>query len=282
MAPLHSRVSMALAIAASTAVALTGCSNHTSVRATADAAPASGVDVTAVRQVVDSVKKAPTFSPPGPAFDASKVRGKTMVNVTLNSTVPFNEIVDTAMGEAAKAAGVNIVQYTTRASPRSGTRASRARSPRTRPIVLEGSPDPKLLGPQIAAAKAAGIPVISTHLYDESFTSRTRRSGPARHRRLRRRADHYRAGTLMADYAIVNSGGRVNVYFVTSNEVQPAAGIAKAFEDELAALRCPDTCKAEVVQHPDPTGLTKAPPQVQTALPSRTRPSTTSSPCSTE
>ena len=69
----------------------------------------------------------------------------------------------------------------------------------------------------------------------------------------------------MADYAIVNSGGHVNAYFVTSNEVQPAAGIAKAFKDELAA-RCPDTCKAEVVNIPISDWATKVPTQVQTAL----------------
>ena len=54
----------------------------------------------------------PTFSPPGPAFDASKAKGKTIVNVSLNSTVPFNQIVDAAMGEAGKDAGVKVVQFT--------------------------------------------------------------------------------------------------------------------------------------------------------------------------
>ena len=33
-------------------------------------------------------------------------------------------------------------------------------------IILDTSPDPRQLQPQIAAAKAAGIPVLVTHFYD--------------------------------------------------------------------------------------------------------------------
>ena len=264
MAPLHSRVSMTLAIAASTAVALTGCSKATSVSATADAAPASGVDVTAVRQVVDSVKKAPTFTAPGPAFDVSKVRGKTILNVSLNSTVPFNQIVDKAMGEAAKAAGVRLIQYTNQGQPAQWIQGIQSGiAQKVDLIVLEGSPDPQLLGPQIKAARDAGIPVISTHLYDASFASGAAKLNPNVTTFVP--ANHYRAGTLMADYAIAHSGGKVNAFFVASNEVQPSAGIAKAFSDELAK-RCPSTCKAKVSNIPIADWATKVPTAVQTAL----------------
>ena len=265
MAPVHSRVSIALAIAASTAVVLTGCSKATSVSATSDAVPASGVDVTAVRQVVDSVKKAPTFTAPGPAFDVAKVRGKTILNVSLNSTVPFNQIVDKAMGDAAKAAGVRLIQYTNQGQPTQvefqGIQSGIAQ--KVDLIVLEGSPDPQLLGPQIKAARDAGIPVISTHLYDASFASGAAKLNP--HVTTFVPANHYRAGTLMADYAIAHSGGKVNAFFVASNEVQPSAGIAKAFSDELAK-RCPSTCKAKVSNIPIADWATKVPTAVQTAL----------------
>ena len=128
------------------------------------------------------------------------------MNISLNSTVPFNQIVDASMGEAAKAAGVNLVQFTNQGQVSQWQQGMEsAISQKADAIVLEGSPDPKLLGPQIAAAKAAGIPVISTHLYDESYIEDAKKDQPDIAAFVD--AHHYRAGTLMADYAIVDSGG---------------------------------------------------------------------------
>ena len=220
-----------LAVAAVTLFALTACSEGTSPGSSANGDDPA-IDTSAVQKVVDEAMAEPTFAPPGPKFDASKAAGKTVVNISLNSTVPFNQIVDKSMEEAAAAAGVNLIQFTNQGQVSQWQQGMEsAVSQKADAIVLEGSPDPKLLGPQIAAAKAAGIPVISTHLYDESYIEEAKKDLPGIAAFVD--AHHYRAGTLMADYAIVNSGGRVNAYFVTSNEVQPAAGIASAFEDEL-------------------------------------------------
>lgn len=253
---------LTVSIAAMSALGLVGCSEGASPTASSDEGAA--VDTSAVKAEIDKAKALPTFTAPGPAFDASKAKGKTIVNVSLNSTVPFNQIVDASMEEAGKAAGVKVVQFTNQGQVSQwiqGVQSGIAQ--KADAIVLEGSPDPKLLGPQLAAAKAAGIPVISTHLYDESYVETAKKEQPNIAAFVD--AHHYRAGTLMADYAIANSGGRVNAYFVTSNEVQPAAGIASAFKDELAK-RCPDTCKAEVVNIPISDWATKVPTQVQTAL----------------
>jgi ribose transport system substrate-binding protein len=246
------------------ALGLAGCSEGTSPTSANANGAGAAVDTSAAKAEIDKAKALPSFTAPGPTFDASKAKGKTIVNVSLNSTVPFNQIVDAAMGEAGKEAGVKVVQFTNQGQVSQwiqGVQSGIAQ--KADAIVLEGSPDPKLLGPQLAAAKAAGIPVISTHLYDESYVETAKKDQPNIAAFVD--AHHYRAGTLMADYAIVNSGGHVNAYFVTSNEVQPAAGIAKAFKDELAA-KCPSTCKAQVVNIPISDWATKVPTQVQTAL----------------
>ncbi|GAA2163786.1 sugar ABC transporter substrate-binding protein [Pedococcus bigeumensis] len=246
------------------ALGLAGCSEGTSPTGANANGSGAAVDTSAAKAEIEKAKALPSFTAPGPAFDASKAKGKTIVNVSLNSTVPFNQIVDAAMGEAGKEAGVKVVQFTNQGQVSQwiqGVQSGIAQ--KADAIVLEGSPDPKLLGPQLAAAKAAGIPVISTHLYDESYVETAKKEQPNVAAFVD--AHHYRAGTLLADYAIVHTGGRVNAYFVTSNEVQPAAGIAKAFKDELAA-KCPDTCKAQVVNIPISDWATKVPTQVQTAL----------------
>jgi ribose transport system substrate-binding protein len=252
---------ISLSLAALSLMSLAACSEGTTPGAAADG---TKVDTSAAEKVVDEAKAVPSFTPPGPAFDASKASGKTVVNISLNSTVPFNQIVDAAMSEAGEAAGVKVVQYTNQGQTSQWIQGMEsAIAQKADAIVLEGSPDPKLLGPQIAAAKKAGIPVISTHLYDESYVADAKKDQPDITAFVD--AHHYRAGTLMADYAIAHSGGHVNAYFVTSNEVQPAAGIAQAFSDELKA-KCPDTCKAEIVNIPISDWATKVPTQVQTAL----------------
>lgn len=260
---IFSRGRLAVLAAVIVALAVSACSKGGTGTSAANQ-PAMGVDISAVQQVVDAAKKAPAFIPPGPAFDASKARGKKIVNVSLNSTVPFNQIVDQTMGEAAAAAGVQLVQYTNQGQPNQWIQGIQSGiAQKADLIVLEGSPDPKLLGPQIAAAKAAGIPVVSTHLYDQTYAPTALKDLPDLAALVP--ANHYQAGTLMADYAIVHSAGRVNAFFVASNEVQPSAGIAKAFSDELA-LRCPQTCNANVVNIPITDWATKVPTAVQTAL----------------
>ncbi len=261
--PTTGRRQAGAAIALGGLLALTACSKASTIKAeTAVQKPAAAL--TAVRQVIDQVKRVPVFSPPGPAFDASKARGKTIVNISLNSTVPFNQIVDRSMREAATVAGVKLVQYTNQGQPSQwiqGINAAIAQHASL--ITLEGSPDPKLLGPQIAAAHKAGIPVISTHLYDTSYVDTALKALPDVTALVG--ASHYRAGTLMADYAIVDSGARVRALFIASNEVQPSAGIAAAFSSELAR-RCPKTCTATVVNIPINDWATKVPTEVQSAL----------------
>jgi len=261
--PLTGRRKASAIIALGGLLALTACSKASSVWAvTAGQKPAT--DITAVQQVVDQVKQLPAFSPPGPAFDASKARGKTIVNISLNSTVPFNNIVDQSMQDAATAAGVKLIQYTNQGQPSQWIQGiDAAIANHAALITLEGSPDPKLLGPQINAARAAGIPVISTHLYDTSYVDTALKKLPDLTALVG--ASHYRAGTLMADYAIVNSGARVNALFISSNEVQPSAGIASAFSSELTR-RCPKTCRATVVNIPITDWSSKVPTAVQTAL----------------
>jgi len=253
---------LAVSVATVSLMSLAACSEGTAPNAAS--AHDSSVDTSKVDALVKKAQATSSFTAPGPAFDASKAKGKTVVNISLNSTVPFNQIVDASMTEAGKAAGVKVIQYTNQGQTSQWIQGMEsAVAQKADAIVLEGSPDPKLLGPQIAAAKRAGIPVISTHLYDESYIAEAKKSLPDVTAFVD--AHHYKAGTLMADYAIKHSGGHVNAFFVTSNEVQPSAGIAKAFKDELET-QCPDTCKATIVNIPISDWATKVATQVQTAL----------------
>jgi ribose transport system substrate-binding protein len=250
---------------ASTAVAITlvatGCSKSTTA---ASGAAASSVDLSAVESIISKAKATPAFVAPGPAFDASKARGKTIFYIPLNSTLPFDTLMAKGAENAAQVAGAKFVLYSNQGKPSEWIQGmDSAISRRADLIVLAGSPDPKLLGPQIKAARAAGIPVICTHLYDGSYVQTALKELPDLAAIVP--ANHYMGGQLMADYAIKESKGNVDALFVTANEVQPSAGIAKTFVDELDKY-CPKTCKAKVVNIPIPSWAEKVPTTVQTEL----------------
>src|SRR3954447_26301082 len=77
---------------------------------TAGAAP-QAPDLAYVNAQVKQLKAIPRFIPPGPAFDASKARGKTMFLIPLGSQIPFNKVIEASMRRIAKDAGLKYIYY---------------------------------------------------------------------------------------------------------------------------------------------------------------------------
>lgn len=207
----------------------------------------------------------PTFKPPGPAFDASKATGKKVFNIPLLSTDTFNQIVDKASAKAAKAAGIQFVQYNNEGNPTQWVAGmNQAMAQKADLIILEGGPDPAALKPQLAAARKAGIPVISTHRFDaEAVDQELEQYGlaaivPAQH--------YFGSGELTADNAMVQSDCNVNALVLEAADVQPtSAGITQRFKDELAKY-CPDTCKAAAINMPFSDWAQKAAGEMQSKM----------------
>jgi ribose transport system substrate-binding protein len=207
----------------------------------------------------------PKFAPPGPAFDASKAQGKTVFNIPLLSTDTFNQIVDKASAKAAEEAGVKFIEYTNQGEPSQWVAGmNQAISQNADLIILEGGPDPAALGPQLEAAKKAGIPVISTHRFDaDAAAEMLKKYGlagivPAQH--------YLGSGELTADYAMVSSGCNVNALVLEADDVQPtSAGITARFEEELSKS-CPESCKAQAISMPFGDWAQKASGEMQSKL----------------
>ena len=106
---------------------------------------------------------------PGPPFDASKARGKTIFIIPESSSIPFINTIDDSIQKVAKLVGVKTTMYTNQAQPSqwaAGMNQAIAQKPDL--IMLQGAPDPRVLQPQLIAAKKAGIPVLVTHFFEES------------------------------------------------------------------------------------------------------------------
>jgi len=211
--------------------------------------------------VADAVKKyraIPAFVQPGPPIDASKARGKTIFIIPESSSIPFINTIDKSIEKVAKLVGVKTVVYTNQAQPSqwaAGMNQAVAQKPDL--IMLQGAPDPRVLQPQLIAARKAGIPVLVTHFFEESDPSPPNVTALVR-------VQFNQAARLEADYTIADTGGKANVVIVTSNEVPIAKGMLNAMKQEFA--KCGSGCKYTIVNVPIPDWATKIQTEVQSAL----------------
>ena len=176
----------------------------------------------------------PVFTPPGPAFNASALRGKSIFNIPATSTVPFVTQIDATMAKVAKKYGIKFTEYTNQGQPSQWVAGmGQAIAQKADLIILSAAIDPALLRPQIAAATKAGIPVLDTHFYD--FTQ----PAPAGVELVR--ADFKQAATLDAYWIMKQTGMKANVLVVTSPELQLSKLVNKTHADVFKKM-CP-ACK---------------------------------------
>jgi ribose transport system substrate-binding protein len=129
--------------------------------------------------------------------------------------------------------------------------------------ILLLAQNPELLGPQIAAAEEAGIPVIVIRTTGEGEPCQADPEG-----------DTYgatcvpgpfeQAGRLEADWVIAESGGDANVLVITASDANSTKSLLTGLEDEFE-MRCPD-CRLSFVDVPIPEWATRLRGEVQSAL----------------
>ena len=175
----------------------------------------------------------------------------------------------------AKKVGMNFTIYPNQGTPSEwvqGMNAALTAKPDI--IVLSTAPDPRTLQPQLEQAKAAGIPVLVTHFYDDSSPVPPACEGCAAGVTALVTAPFNVAGKAAADWIIADSKGNANVLLIGGADVLPSPATLDTISKEFAA-QCP-ACKVTVKNIPVSDWNTKAQSEVQSALDRRTRRSTTS------
>lgn len=225
----------------------------------------SGV-LDAVNERLAEYSGVPQWEDPGPAFDASAARGKTIFRIPLASGDTFHRVNENASEAAAKLVGVKVVNYTTKSGVSDWIAGMDAAvSQKADLILLEGSPDPTLLLPQLERAEAAGIDVVSTHRYDGAVAAEYLKKVPqldaivpSPHR--------LGGGTLSALYAIKYTKCNLNAVMLSATDVTPSNSLMiEAFKEEIAQY-CPDTCKLKVIEQPYGKWATEAQGAFSSAL----------------
>ena len=217
-------------------------------------------DLAAAQALVDEHSKLPSFTPPGPPFDAAAcMKGKKLLTMPVSSANPFTKNIALAMIATAKQIGFQVSEWENQARPTQWVQGmDYAINSKFNAVDLLGGVNPAVLGPQIADAKKAGIEVFTSHLYDTNQTS-----DPAVDLSLA--VPYHEVGALLASWVTVKTHGHVNAVIVGSDEIVPTAPFVQGIKDTLAKVCGPD-CKTVYVNAPVPEWSTKIQPSVQSAL----------------
>lgn len=197
-----------LCLALATGTAACGSSSGSS-----SAAP-SKADLSAVNAQLAKYTPLPVFKAPGPPINARKImHGKTILGIPTISSNPFTTDYEAAESALAKKIGFKFIRWNN-----GGTVAEWANginygiAHHVSLIALDGGSEPKLLGPEIKKAEAAGITVVDTHETDVT-------QGKSPYVNFTIPAPYTLAGQLMADYAIKATNGHVHALIITSTDV---------------------------------------------------------------
>ena len=223
------RIVPALATTAALALALSACSGSS------EASGTTATDTAGVQHAKDQIaafSQDPQFTFAGTPFDMTGIKGKTIFNIPNSSSVPYIEVVDAEAKRLAESYGASWVEYSNQGLPTEHTAGvDQAISQKADLVILAQGVNAELIVPALERAKAAGIPVLSTHTYQNGTALPAALEGLVAGYIT---APFNEAARLMADYAIQETAGDGDIVLVNSSEVPPSNGMVEAMKDELS------------------------------------------------
>jgi len=226
---------------------------------TAASAHAESPEATRAKQQLDAYRGLPKFVSAGPGFDAKKcMADKSILGIPVSSANPFTKNINKAMGDVAKKVGFKFTEWENQGQPSQWVQGMNyAINNKYNLIDLLGGTDPRVLAPQVKAATGAGIKVIASHYSGFEQPAPPGASGVVA-------IDYFKAGQLLADWAIWKTDGKVNALVIVSSEVNSTESMINGIKEEFEK-HC-KSCKYKIVNAPVPEWSTKIQPTVQSAL----------------
>lgn len=260
------------ALALASALAACGSSSSSSSGSSPSSSPSSAsgsAGVTHAKAAIAAAEAIPTFKLKAPSFDIKKIAGKTIFNIPVSSAVTYVSSVDQQAQKIAQKYGAKWVEYTNQGTPSEWTAGiEQAISQHAAAVVLAQGIDVQLIIPAIAKAKAAGVPVLITHDFQNGQQNTTPPTGPGATLNKLTTAfvnvPFWEAGRLDADWAIAQTNGHADVVIFSSPDVPPSTGLANAIVTEFKTY-CP-ACKTQVTNLPLSAWATKIAPETQSAI----------------
>jgi ribose transport system substrate-binding protein len=233
-----------LGLVALCSVSLAACGG--AVGATPAKQAAGTLRLKAADQIVKAAEDPITnWEPAGPAFNASKARGKSIWYISASLSIPFEQYVLQGMKQAAAVVGATVTGFSANSSvTQITTGVQEAITAHANVIFIDGF-IPSAVAPAIALAHSAGIPVVTANSQNPGTMLTGYPTGVV--------ASATHSYTIpakqMAAYVVANSKGKANVIYLSSTDVAEIAAVERnAFLAEMHYL-C-SACKVKVVASP--------------------------------
>lgn len=201
----------------------------------------------------------PQFVEAGPPFDARAcMHGKLILGIPVSSANPFTQNIYQAMGQIARTLGFTFREWANQGQPSQWVQGmDYAVNNKFNLIDLLGGTDPRVLKPQVENATTHGIKVIASHWsgFEQKIPSYVTGAVPIH---------YFKAGELLADWAIWKTDAKVNALVIVSREVYSTQSMIDGLKKVFAA-DCPH-CKFRIINAPVPDWSTKIQPTVRSAL----------------
>lgn len=206
---------------------------------------------------IASISSLPKFVAPGPAFNAGKVmKGKSILSIPTSSANPFTEGIELNMQAIAKQIGFKFQSWTNQGQPSQWVEGvDYAITGKFNLIDMLAGTNPADLLPQIAAARKAGIKVVSTHI--TGMGKWDHQPGVNANMPI----DYEGVGRLLADWVMLQTAGRANVLVLESLEATSTAPEVEGITSEFAKYDPSSTVKVQ--NAPIPEWSTKIQPEVE-------------------
>ena len=207
---------------------------------------------------LDKYTQIPAFTAPGEAFDAKAcMADKRILSVPASSAVPFVATINEAMARIAGEVGFEYQIWENQGQPTQWVQGIEYGVTNGFDLIdLLAGADPRILVPQIKAARDAGAIVTASHLtgFEQDVPGGLTASIPI---------DYKQAGKLLAEWAITKTQGKANALVLVTNEVLSTDSMLAGIEEAFAAS--PDS-KFTVVNVSIPDWASKIQPNVQSAV----------------
>jgi ribose transport system substrate-binding protein len=219
---------------------------------------ASEANLAAVKAEIDQYTALPKFVAPGPPIDKSKVAGKTVFYIPDSSANPFAAGIGSSIEQASKLLNMNFINCTTQGQVANWVQCFGEAQNRHVSLIYDfGGVDPRVVGPQVAEAQKANIPVLAVHVYALSQPPMAVNSSVP--------APYDQAARLMADWVIHDTKGKADTLVITSNEVNGTPPLVNGIKS-VFDKNCGSSCKLTYVNVPVSDWSTKIQTEVQSAL----------------
>jgi ribose transport system substrate-binding protein len=172
----------------------------------------------------------------GPAFDATKAKGKKVWWISNLGSNSFTPLIYDPFKEAMNAAGVQVTFFDGQGSAQEEIKGMLNAVAAKADLIVDQDYPVEQTRAGFDAAKKAGIPVLEWANHDEG-------AGPSPNGGAAEVTYSYKkAGVLMADAIMtLSEGGPVNAVFIDSSDVSPAGIVGQGLKEEFAKY-CPEAC----------------------------------------